>query len=110
MEKKYNCLKPFKFDFEGLECDLEFDLSKCYEDGSTIVRIKKRKNEKIAFPFATLSQYIPDVELEENEFILNDWDLYVKLIDFLADETDYFTVTDKVVKTTSREIPIWKLR
>ncbi len=110
MNNKFKCLKPFKFNFEGLECDLEFDLSKCYEDGSRIVRVKKRKNEKIAFPFATLSQHIPGVELEEDEFVLNNWDMYIKLVNFLLDETDYFHVTEKTVATSYGESPIWKLK
>ncbi|WP_320047003.1 hypothetical protein [uncultured Ilyobacter sp.] len=106
----YKCLKPFKFNFQGLECNLEIDISGCYEDGSKKVLIKKRKDELRSFPFATISQYAPGIQLEEDEFVLYHWEMYDELIRYLLEKTNYFENTHKVVETELGISPVLRIR
>lgn len=106
----YKCLKPFRFNFQGLECKLEIDVSKNYENGNRKVMIKKKKENLGSFLFATISQYIPGIELEEDEFVLYYWEMYDELIQYLLKETDYFENTYKVVETEFGLSPVLKLR
>jgi hypothetical protein len=106
----YKCLEPFKFNFQGMECNLEIDISKCYENGNKKVVIKKKKENIGSFLFATISQYAPGIYLEEDEFVLYHWEMYDELIRHLLERTDYFENTHKVVETELGVSPVLKLR
>lgn len=109
MDKRYEMLKSFDFNYQGLECRLEFNLEKKYKNGKPIIRILKRKSEKIAFPFATLSADLEGLDLKEDEFVLNNNPLYEELINHLINEKKYFEETGKKVCGEHGETPICKI-
>lgn len=107
MEKRF---EQFDFNYQGLECKLEINLDKKYDNGTDIVRVLKRKDEKRAFIFATLSCEPYDFKLKEGEFILNCNPLYEELIEFVKNEICLIEETGEMTMSENGEAPImrWK--
>lgn len=108
MEKIKELLKPFIFTFMGDHFNLEFDINSYHENGSIMIRLKKRKNEKICFPFTTFSMNIEGLKLEKYEFVVENSELHIDLIKFFMEETKYFLDTGKGIETQYGFCPVWK--
>lgn len=101
--------KPFEFTVFGIVSILEIDTNHKHEGGRNSVRVLKKKGENIYLPFATISQDMPHVELEDGEFVVNNWNVYDEILDFLLEELKYFKDTEKRVVSKYGESPIWKI-
>ncbi len=101
--------KPFEFTVFGMSSILEIDMKGKHESGINSVRVLKRKSENLYLPFATISQDMPHVELEEGEFVVNNWNVYAEILDFLLEDLKYFMDTEKRVVSKYGESPIWKI-
>lgn len=101
--------EPFEFEVFGINSLLEIDMNEKHESGRTLIKFVKKVGSKGYLPFATISQDIPDVELAEGEFIVNNWNVYCELLDFLMENTNYFIDTQKRVPSKYEESPIWKI-
>lgn len=110
LDKIYKKSKPFDFNFQGLECNLELCFNKKYENGHSIVRVLKIKSPSAAFLFATLSQDLPHLKLSTDEFILNNNPLYEEFIQYLIDEKKYFQNTGKKAFGKYGETSILKIK
>jgi hypothetical protein len=101
--------KPFEFTIFGMSSILEIDMKGTHESGINSVRVLKRKAENIYLPFATISQDMPHIKLEDGEFVVNNWDVYSEILNFLLDDLKYFNDTEKIVESKYGESPIWKI-
>lgn len=98
----------FEFNAFGIKFMLEIVVKRNGENKRAELIVTKKIKDK-SFTFATISQDIPEVEVGYDEFVVNNWDVYKELIDYLIEETDYFINTGEKVKSKYGESPIWKI-
>lgn len=108
MDTLIELLQPVDYMLEDLKCHLHFNIKGRFDDGSIEIRLMKACGEDRFIPFTTLSMYVPDVELDEYEFVVKNWYVNEDFILFLLNETDYFIDTEKTVETEYGVSPIWK--
>ena len=98
----------FEFNAFGINFLLEIELKRSAENGRAELVVMKKIKDK-SFPFATISQDMPEVEIGQDEFVVNNWDVYKELNDYLIQETEYFINTGRKVNSKYGESPIWKI-
>lgn len=108
INKVENLLSSFPFKLGDRVYNIEFDLNSVDEDNRKIIKLFARRTENRILPFATLSMNVEGIDLEENEFILKNWNMNEVIIRHIEENTNYFVDTGKRISTNFGESPVWK--
>ena len=101
--------KIFEFTVFEIFSKLQIRVIKNEENKIDEVKIIKIREDGRYLPFVTISQENFFDEIEEMEFVVNNWQTYEELLDFVIQDGTFFIDTGKRVASKYGTSPIWKI-